>query len=111
MRAATGYISQNNLILVAYGCPPNTSGIFLYGQGQTQVPFGNGWRCIAGSLHRLGLTVVDAFGDATENFDVNAPPALVHAGDTWNFQFWYRNPAGGGTGTNVSDGLQVMFCP
>jgi len=32
-------------------------------------------------------------------------------GDTKFFQFWYRNPAGGGAGFNLSDSLAVPFCP
>jgi hypothetical protein len=30
-------------------------------------------------------------------------------GTSWNFQFWYRNPAGGGAGFNLSDALHVDF--
>ena len=38
-------------------------------------------------------------------------PGQISAGSTWNFQFWYRDPAGGGAGFNLSDGLQLTFCP
>lgn len=30
---------------------------------------------------------------------------------TWNLQFWYRDPLGGFTGFNFSDGIEVTFCP
>ena len=32
-------------------------------------------------------------------------------GSTWNTQFWYRDPAFGGAGFNLSDGLGVTFAP
>ena len=36
----------------------------------------------------------------------------ITAGSTWNFQLWYRDPAAGGAGSNLSNGLQVVFaCP
>jgi hypothetical protein len=30
----------------------------------------------------------------------------VAVGDTWNFQFWFRD----GVGFNLTDGLEVEFC-
>jgi hypothetical protein len=33
----------------------------------------------------------------------------VAAGETWNFQLWYRDPNGGGA--NFSDGLSSTFEP
>ena len=35
----------------------------------------------------------------------------IASGVTRYFQFWYRAPGGpGGTGSNLSDGLQLSFC-
>ena len=106
-----GVISNNNLVLLAFNCPPSVNGLFFYGQGQTQVPLGNGFRCITNSLHRLPVTQTDFFGGAQQAFDVHAPPAVITAGTTWNFQFWYRDVAGGGMLFNLSDALAVPFCP
>jgi hypothetical protein len=33
--------------------------------------------------------------------------ALV--GDTWSFQAWYRDSAGGQPTSNLTDGLEVLF--
>jgi hypothetical protein len=35
----------------------------------------------------------------------------ILAGETWNQQFWYRDPGGGPVGNNLSDGLTLVFCP
>jgi hypothetical protein len=34
----------------------------------------------------------------------------VLTGETWNFQFWYRDKPFGGADYNFSDGLTVTFC-
>ena len=35
----------------------------------------------------------------------------IDAGETWNFQFWYRDPSAGGAGFNFTDALSITFCP
>ena len=95
----------------------NQPGIFYYGGGQSQLPFGNGWRCVApgsGGVHRLGVSFPTAWGEASWPLDFANPPepsGQIQPGSTWNFQYWYRDPAGGGSFFNLSDGLQVSFCP
>jgi hypothetical protein len=78
------------------------------------VPFGDGLRCVAGPFCRLPVTSFDTTGAASFALDVDAPPdpsCRITAGDTWFFQLWYRDPAAGGSGFNLSDGLRVGFCP
>ncbi len=113
-------VVANDLVLEVTGATPSQFGIFYYGSTQIQIPFGDGFRCVgAGSTgtFRLPIITTDAFGDASFPLDVNDPPAAagpgaVVAGADWNFQFWYRDPAGpGGSGFNFSDGLAVGFCP
>lgn len=109
-------ISSNDLRLHAYGCPPNQTGLFFYGPDATQTIFGNGFLCVGGGIHRLGLAeVVGDPGIATYPVDFTAPPmnsgtGQVLAGSTWRFQFWYRDPLGGGARFNLSDGLAITFC-
>jgi hypothetical protein len=38
------------------------------------------------------------------------PGGVVNTGDTLHFQLWYRDRQGGGSGSNLSDGLQATFC-
>jgi hypothetical protein len=35
----------------------------------------------------------------------------VAVGDTWFFQYWYRDVAAGASGFNLSNGLAVTFGP
>ncbi len=104
-------ISTNNFEVIATGLPPNSSGLFYYGTATLQQPFGNGLRCVGGAAFRLGILVADFFGDAHQPLDIPNLPGAITAGQTRYFQYWYRNPAGGGSGFNLSDGLQVQFCP
>ena len=111
--SGTVSLQANNLQLQAFGLPPNVLNLFFFGTTQTLVPFGNGYRCIAAPFYRLPPTNADFFGDATFNLDVNNLPQgqVFSAGQTWNFQNWYRDPAAGGANYNASDGLSVVFCP
>jgi hypothetical protein len=105
-------VATNDFILYCYSTPPNSSGLFFFGPSQTQVAFGNGYRCVGGTIRRLAIGIADGFGDANRVLDVNhVPGAPITAGQVWNFQYWYRNPAAGGAGYNLSDGLKVTFCP
>jgi hypothetical protein len=104
----------NDTELVVTGVPPGQIGIFFYGGGQAQMPFGQGWLCIGGSIQRLTPPVVaSAAGTGALFLDLvgTTPSNEIDAGETWNFQFWYRDPAGGGALFNLSDGLQITFCP
>jgi glucose/arabinose dehydrogenase len=106
-----GSMAANNLVLTTTGCPGNINGLYFFGDGQTQVPMGNGVRCIASNLVRMPVVQTNFIGDATFNFDFNAPYAVgLLPGSTKNFQFWYRDVPAGGALFNVSDGLAVPIC-
>ncbi|MFT7486336.1 MAG: hypothetical protein ACI9F9_002191 [Candidatus Paceibacteria bacterium] len=113
-------ISQNDFILVASGAVPNKVGLFFYGAGQTSALFGDGLRCVDGagsSIYRLGPPAAsDSFGIASRSVDFTISPAgsgpgQITPASTWNFQYWYRDPAGGLAGFNLSNALRVTFCP
>jgi len=112
-------VSQNALTLTVAGGVPGSSGLFFYGAGQAQAPLADGTLCVGGGglgILRLAPPIVlDAAGAGSRFVDLSAPPAAggpgaILAGSTWNFQFWYRDPAGGPHGSNLSDGLEVTFC-
>ncbi len=108
-------VGDNNVTVSVSEAATNKAGLFYYGPNQTMTAFGDGFRCVSGATYRLQPIVqTDGFGFADKVVDLNNPPApggLITAGSTWNFQFWYRDPMGpGGSGFNLSDGLEVPFC-
>ncbi len=110
--AGTLSLSTNNLTLIAYDAPPNASALYFYGPNETQAPFGNGFRCIGNPTTRLGILQIDALGTAFLPLDFTTGSLTqITPGSTWSFQLWYRNPAGGGAGFNLSDGRRFRFCP
>jgi len=106
-------ISANNTRLVATDCPTSEFGIFYFGTAAIELPFGNGLRCVGGLTSRLlPPTNTGASGIATYLMNLTAFPASqIGSTETWFFQFWYRDPAGGSPGFNLSDGLRATFCP
>jgi hypothetical protein len=106
-------IPSNTFGLVANGCATNQFGIFFYGPSQLNVPFGNGRLCVGGGQKRLPLSQTNSLGVATRSIDFNNLPngGDINPGDQTNFQFWFRDPMGGGSNFNTSDALNVQFCP
>jgi plastocyanin len=110
-------IAANNLTLVTTGGPAAQPGLYYYGQAQIDVAFGEGRRCVGGNTWRLNPPVFsDGAGSFTRFADSTSAPmvagsGMVMAGSVFNFQLWYRDPAGGPSGFNLSDGLELTFCP
>ena len=108
--AGSAVVAAANFTLSATPVP-NQPGLFYYGPNQSQLSFGNGFRCVSGTLSRLGI-VNAAANTMSHMVDFANPPTaagLITAGSTWNFQAWYRDPTGGGAFFNLSDGLEVLF--
>jgi hypothetical protein len=109
----TTSVAANDFTLLTSRLPANKAGIYYYGVNSANVPFGNGVRCVGGQIFRLPVTVSNAFGEASWALDITNPPqpaGQITAGSTWFFQFWYRDPAGGGAGFNLSDAVEASFC-
>ncbi len=105
-------VSQNSLTLICDGAVPSQFGLFFYGDAQQQTALGNGFLCLGGSLYRLPPLQIDPLGQALYALDLTSLPSggAIANGETWNFQFWYREKPAAGGGYNFSDGLQVLFC-
>jgi hypothetical protein len=109
-------ISINNLVFKAQPVP-NQFGIFFYSSDQVNggngVPYGHGLRCVGGAtVSRLPITMavnnVLQFQLDQDDLPNNGP---IQTGATKNFQGWYRDPAAGGEGFNLSDGIEITFGP
>jgi alpha-tubulin suppressor-like RCC1 family protein len=110
-------ISANSLALNVSGLPPSTLGMLLYGSRLQQIPFGNGWSCLAGSVQRV-LPAIASSTSGSVSFPVDltqypfsgsSNPILPSSG--WFFQYWYRDPLASPATFNTSDALHVFFAP
>jgi hypothetical protein len=107
-------VAANDLVLEIISASSSKPGIFYYGPNQVQTVFGDGYRCVGGAVKRLPVVFTDSFGDTSYSVDLNSttlPTGTIAEGDTWNFQFWYRDPPGTLSTFNLSDALSVPFCP
>lgn len=119
--AGSSSVAANDFALVVDAAPPDKFALFAYGPEQVSLPFGDGFQCIgrgALEIFRFGRPVLtNDVGHAERRIDLDQPPANsgpgeITPGSIWNFQVWYRDPAGpGGTGFNASNALSAVFCP
>jgi len=103
-------VAQNQFALTAQPVPAGP-GLFFFSAGQLEsaVPLFNGVRCIGPSVIRLPV-VLSSLGVATHQLDFTSGTAAnIQAGQTWHFQYWFRDVPGGGLEANLSDGLSVAF--
>jgi probable HAF family extracellular repeat protein len=104
-----------DVTLTATQLPPGQFGYFLAGrnQGFFNPPGSQGFICLSGNVGRYNRSA-DIIQGPTGSLvlDLGAipvnPPAAVQAGETWNFQCWFRdnNPA---LTNNFTDGLEILF--
>lgn len=99
--------------------PASQFGIFFAGMNEVSLPFGDGLRCVGGSLFRFPVINTGAAGTVTLGPGIAAYtaanfPALgvVDAGEVWGYQFWYRDPTGPcGSFFNTSESVRVTWTP
>jgi hypothetical protein len=114
-------VAADDLTLFATNVPANKFGVyFMSTEGASATPMGDGVLCSSGSngFHRFGLLHGGDFGfygqtDLATYAGTNfGPNAQINAGATWQFQLWYRDPAGPcGSTFNTSNGYLVTFTP
>jgi hypothetical protein len=116
---ALGTTSPDAVDLTISGMPPGVSSIFLQGDAikSAGVVFGDGVRCAAGSLLRLGLRN-DTDNDGSTMLGPGAGDAQISTlgsttpGSTYAYQTYYRNPnpAWCPPATfNVSNGVRITW--
>ena len=109
----------DNLVLTTTSLPTNQFGIYYFGTNAINVPFGDGIRCVGGTVARFpvqstGPAGVMVLGPGIVNYAcTNLPPVFcIVAFQTWRFQCWYRDPLGPcGNGFNFSNAIAVTFTP
>jgi len=109
-------LSSGTFELTVTGCPPvpDSYGMFTFGQTQYNVPFGHGYLCIQPFTPAIFRMTPQHLFPGTLTKSIQSEPqefAAFQPSSSWNFQFWYRNPAAGGPNFNLSDALHVDFAP
>lgn len=104
-------VQADDVTLQVTGAVAGQFGLVYYGSNQISVSFGDGTRCVGGSTIRLGPPQ-----PATASGEYSRVLSPLNegfiGGQTVNFQYWYRDPGGpGGTGYNLSGGLELRFTP
>ncbi len=113
-------VTSDDLLLFATPLPPNQSVLLFMGAGATDLPFGDGMRCVSPGTKGLFRFPVRNSGPSGLLREGPGLVALSHArfaangqitaGQTWNFQAWFRDPLGPcGSAFNLSNALRVTF--
>lgn len=107
--------AADDLLLVATGLLPAQPGLLFSGpnrvNGGAGILFGAGLRCAGGGIIRHGVRTPDASGTATWGGGLGVKGGWG-AGDTVDFQVWYRDPSGAcGEDSNQTNGYEVVFLP
>ena len=115
--AATGSpsASASSVSLIAVGAVPGLPGVFFSGEnavnGGAGIPFGDGLRCAGFNAVRLQVTASDASGNALSTVDIAATGG-VSAGDSLNYQYWYREVSTGGlcgNSHNLTNAVNIVW--
>lgn len=114
-------VTMNDVTLTAGSLPVNAFGFFIASstQGFVQNPGGSfGNLCVFGDIGRyVGPGQIQTSGPGgtfSLMIDLNSipqpmGPVSATAGDSWNFQTWYRDVGPMGAGSNFTNGLEVLF--
>jgi hypothetical protein len=114
---ATGQASLSSDTLELSGSRmPNSSALYFQGTSQTGgTAFGDGKRCVAGAVHRLGIKTnasgASQYPGATD-LPISIQGAVVAPG-TRDYQIWYRNAAAFCTPNtfNLTNGWAIVWIP
>ena len=116
-------VTADDLVLTASRLPASTLTLLGMGYGRTSIPWGDGRLCIGdGGVGRFRFRTCLADGSGTilegpglvaathAGFDT---PGHITFGQTWNFQFFYRDggTAACGGGLNTTNALAATFEP
>ncbi|MEZ6003311.1 MAG: hypothetical protein R3F33_03895 [Planctomycetota bacterium] len=98
--------------------PQGQAGMLLAGTSSALLPGAGGSMgtlCLGGNLARFGSQIAypDSEGKVQIAIDMSAiptnPSSAIGSGDTWYFQYWYRDQVGGQGTSNFSGAVSVGF--
>jgi predicted extracellular nuclease len=110
-------VAANDVTLTSASLPLNSLGYYLTSttQGSANPPGSQGTLCLGGSIGRYSTSVLSSgsLGEVALQLDVTAlatpnGPAAAMAGETWSFQYWYRDANPTST-SNFSVATQVTW--
>jgi hypothetical protein len=116
--SGTPSVSADTIALIGTAMP-NSSALYFQGTAQQTggagAVFGDGLRCVSGSIIRLG-TKANASGGSSYPSGAELPVSVRGAclpGDTRHYQIWYRNSAAfcSVSTFNLSNGYTVVWQP
>jgi hypothetical protein len=109
---------QDSLEFSAFGLAINQFGVLFMGGGTNSISFGDGLRCVVSGgqgVYRFPVQQADFFGEiqlkdlvsTSQSFPGGGP---IQAGESWNFQVWYRDPNGPcSSNFNLTNAIPVDF--
>lgn len=119
--AGSALVADNDVLLMAEGLPAGMFGFFLGSQTQGFIPNAGGSAgnlCLTGLVARYNRSGEILFSGSSGTIDLqidltNTPHPMgvvsVLAGETWNFQAWFRDSVTGFATSNFTDGLSISF--
>jgi hypothetical protein len=114
--------TADTLVLLGSGMPPGTTTIYYQGTLQANngagVVLGDGLRCVAGTVIRLGVKHnttggSSGYGGPLGDVPISVRGMIPPTGATREYQVYYRNPANFCTSAtfNLTNGLEVTWVP
>lgn len=107
-------VANDDLVFFASDLPAAQPALLFSGTNQLNggdgLPFGDGLRCVGGTLTRIAVQSANAAGEASWGGGLAASEGYAD-NDIVHFQAWYRDPLLGpcGTGFNLTNALTVVF--
>lgn len=114
-------VAQNDVTLEASALPLSSFGYFLTSRTQGMLPNPGGSQgtlCLAGSIGRYvgpgqiqNSGTTGGFALALDLTQTPTPTGFtsIGAGETWNFQVWYRDSIGGTATSNFTSAVSIAF--
>jgi hypothetical protein len=119
--SGSGSVATDDLTLEVRNMPPGAAALMFMGGAQSSILLGSGRLVVGGGsvgLYRLGVQFAGANGVVVRPAGLVAYSqtlgglGVITAGQTWNFQCWYRDVISPcGITNNLSNGLSVGFVP